>query len=105
MFIHKLLIILTTSAILSACATVRETYAPDGRKSYALNCSGLARGWDKCYSAAGDICKDAGFDIVDRNSEDAAFASVSGSSNKYGGSVNGSSAKTNERSMSIACKK
>jgi len=37
---------------LAGCATVKETYAPDGRKSYTLNCSGAARGWDKCEAAA-----------------------------------------------------
>lgn len=104
MLIHRLLIILSVSALLSACATVKETYAPDGRKAYSLNCSGTARGWDKCYSAAGELCKEAGYDILDRSSEDASFASVAGSANRTGGSVSGSAVKTNERSMVIACK-
>ena len=38
------------------CATVKETYSQDGSKAYTINCSGLARGWDKCYSSAGDLC-------------------------------------------------
>jgi hypothetical protein len=91
--------------MLCACATVRETYAPDGRKAYSLNCSGTARGWDKCYSAAGELCKGAGYDILDRSSEDASFASASGSANANGASASGSAVKTNERSMVIACKK
>lgn len=102
---QRLLITLFASALLCSCATVKETYAPDGRKAYSLNCSGLARGWDKCYSAAGEMCKDAGYDILDRSSEDASFASVSGSVNRTSGSVSGSSVNTNERSMVIACKK
>ena len=105
MLIHRLLIILSISALLGACATVKETYAPDGRKAYSLNCSGTARGWDKCYSAAGELCKEAGYDILDRNSEDASFASVSSNANANGGSASGSAVKTNERSMVIACKK
>ncbi len=104
MLIHRLLITLSVSLLLSACATVKETYAPDGRKAYSLNCSGTARGWDKCYSAAGELCKEAGYDILDRSSEDASFASVAGSTNRTGGSVSGSAVKTNERSMVIACK-
>ena len=52
---------------LAGCATVKETYAPDGRKSYTLNCSGLARGWDKCEAAAGEICQTKGYDIISRN--------------------------------------
>jgi len=86
--------------IVSACATVHQTYAPDGRKAYTLNCSGLARGWDKCLSAAGEICASAGYDILDRSSEDIAVASAGG--NTSGGSA--FAAKTNERSMLIACK-
>jgi hypothetical protein len=82
--------------ILTGCATVRESYAPDGRKAYALNCSGTARGWDKCYSAAGEICAAQGYDILDRNSED--MAAIGGS---YQGAFG---AKTNERTMLIACK-
>ena len=102
---HRLLTVLLTSALLCSCATVRETYAPDGRKAYSLNCSGTARGWDKCYSAAGELCKDAGYDILDRSSEDASFSSVSGNATKTNANVSGTSVKTNERSMVIVCKK
>ncbi len=102
---NRLLTALFASALVSSCATVRETYAPDGRKAYSLNCSGTARGWDKCYSAAGELCKEAGYDILDRSSEDASFASASGTASKTKASASGSSVKTNERSMVIACKK
>ena len=92
----RLTIAVMATSLLSACATVKETYSSDGRKAYALNCSGTARGWDKCYAAAGEICKESGYDILDRSSEDAAFAAVGGSVNGTGGSVGGSSVKTNE---------
>jgi hypothetical protein len=82
------------------CATVKSTYAPDGRKAYTLNCSGLARGWDKCFSAAGDICGPSGYDVIDRSDEEAAMGSAGGSRSSYGASF----AKTNERSMVVACK-
>lgn len=102
---HRLLIIFSASALLSSCATVKETYAPDGRKAYSLNCSGTARGWDKCFNSAGEACKGAGYDILDRVGEDASFASLAGSANNSSGNVSGSSVKTRERSMIIACKK
>jgi len=89
-----------TLLILGGCATVHQKYAPDGRKAYTLNCSGLARGWDKCLSAAGEICSSSGYDILDRSSEDVALASAGG--NSSGGSA--FAAKTNERSMLVACK-
>lgn len=82
--------------LLTGCATVRESYGPDGRKAYTLNCSGTARGWDKCYSAAGEICGTHGYEVLDRNSESMAA---------IGGGFQGAfGAKTNERTMLIACK-
>ena len=86
MAIRHLLIAVSVTAMLGACATVKETYSSDGRKAYTLNCSGTARGWDKCYSAAGEICKDAGYDILDRSSEDVSIAAGGGSFNSCGGS-------------------
>lgn len=86
-----------TSLLASACATVHETYTPDGRKAYALNCSGTARGWDKCFSAAGDFCKEQGYDIVDRTGEDA--AAIGGGPSGFLG------ARTTERTMVVACKR
>lgn len=68
-------------AVLAGCASVKESYAPDGRKAYNLNCSGTARGWDKCFAAAGEICGSKGYDVLDR-SADSRF----------------------ERSMQVACK-
>jgi len=87
--------------LVSGCETVKETYAPDGRKAYALNCSGLTRGWDKCRKAAGDICGLAGYDILDQVSEDSSFSrEKTGVSGGLSHSI-----KTNERSMLIACKR
>ncbi|NJD67061.1 MAG: hypothetical protein FIA90_00020 [candidate division NC10 bacterium] len=105
MFVRHLLIAVPVIALLGACATVKETYSPDGRKAYTLNCSGTARGWDKCYAAAGEICKESGYDILYRSSEDMSFAAVGGSVGSSGGGFGGSSTKTNERSMLIACKR
>ena len=82
--------------IVVACATVKETYAPDGRKSYALNCSGAARGWDKCEAAAGEICQTKGYDIISKN--EANTSAVGGTRDGIFGS------KNQERSMMVACK-
>lgn len=92
----KRIIAMTAVLALCACATVHETYAPDGRKAYALNCSGMARGWDKCLSAAGEKCGTGGYDVLDRAGEMSAVAA--GTSHGFGGGITG------ERSMVIACK-
>lgn len=93
---------ITTLAIcLAGCATVHESYAPDGLKAYTLNCSGTARGWDKCFEAAGNLCKDAGYTVLDRSDED--MSSVGGGAGIGGGGFFG--VHTNERSMVVECKK
>jgi hypothetical protein len=81
---------------ITGCATVHQTYAPDGRKAFSLNCSGTARGWDKCHTAAGELCGAAGYDILDRSSEDVAHGGATG--------ANAFVTKTHDRSMLIACK-
>jgi hypothetical protein len=94
--VRSVIAIFLAAMILSSCATVRESYAPDGRKAYALNCSGAARGWDKCFSAAGEICGPQGYDVLDKNSE--GMVAIGGNlQGAFGG-------KTNERTMLIACK-
>jgi len=82
--------------VVLGCATVHDTYAPDGRKAYTLNCSGFARGWDKCFEAAGNLCGAAGYNVVHR-SDEAAAALGGGPSGFFGG-------KTNERAMVVECK-
>ena len=93
----RVMIALIGAVSLCGCATVNKTFAPDGRKAYTLNCSGLARGWDMCFDAAGKICGSAGYDVLDRSDEKSGSAAIN----------NGSAfaAESNERSMMIACKK
>ena len=92
----RILILAATAIALTSCATVKETYTADGRKAYTLNCSGTARGWDKCFAAAGDLCKASGYEVLDRTSE--STAAIGGGSGGFYGS------KSNERAMVIACK-
>ena len=95
----KIIVLFSTlflTFVLNGCATVKETYSQDGRKAYTLNCSGLARGWDKCYAAAGELCKTKGYDILDKTGESNVLIQTNIS-------VDGIRAK--ERSMLVACKK
>lgn len=92
---NKIILIFLVFA-LAGCASVKESYSKDGRKAYALNCSGTARGWDKCFSKAGEICKEAGYDILDRTGE---------TTMQIGGNQRGVyGAQDSERSMMVACK-
>lgn len=80
---------------LAGCATVHKSYAPDGSRAYTLNCSGLARGWDKCFEAAGNLCGTAGYSVIDRSDE--RMSTLGGGPSGFFG------ARTNERAMVIEC--
>ncbi|MEX3839789.1 hypothetical protein [Paraburkholderia sp. BR10882] len=90
-------IIFLAAMALAGCASVHESYAPDGQKAYTLNCSGMARGWDKCYSKAGELCGERGYTVIDRSGESGAV--IGGSSNGFAGGT------TSERSMVVECKR
>lgn len=80
------------AALLSGCATFSETYTADGKKGYSISCSGLALHWGMCYERAGELCKERGFEILEK-SGDQGFVATGG----YAGSAT-------SRSMIIQCK-
>lgn len=82
---------------LSGCATVTKTYTSNGEPGYSLNCSGSARGWDNCFSAAGDLCGSRGYKIIDRTNEEIMNAQLT----SYGFFAS----KSSERTMLISCGK
>jgi hypothetical protein len=82
--------------LLVGCATSTETYGPDGRPAYTLNCSGAALSWGECESKAGNICGARGYTVVSRSSDQSATIGAGG------GGLFGSS--SNSRAMTIQCK-
>lgn len=58
--------LVVTLLVISGCATVTQTYTPDGRVGLNINCSGTARNWSACLSAAGEACGKSGYDVLDR---------------------------------------
>ena len=47
----------------------KETYTPDGKKGYTLDCSGVESSWSYCFSKAGEICGKKGYNILDKTGE------------------------------------
>lgn len=78
--------------VLAGCATAKETYTPDGRQGYSIQCSGLVLSWANCYEKAGAICVARGYDIISRSDERGAIATTT-----YAGT-------TVTRTMLVACK-
>lgn len=100
--------VLTACGILTGCASSMQTYAPDGRQAYSLNCSGWARGWDACLQKAGEICAAKGYDVIDRSGE-SGFMMGGGSSAGFAGSAGSAGSgfyggTTQQRTMLISCK-
>jgi len=65
---NRFLFSLVTLFLLAGCVTVKEVYEPDGDKAYALNCSDdTGTTWDHCYEKAGEICRESGYTILEKN--------------------------------------
>jgi hypothetical protein len=94
---HKVIVAAILSlAVVMACTTVEETYGPSGNPAYTLECSGTAMSWGDCYAKAGKICKEQGYEVVQRSDEGGATGSA-GSFGAFGSSLH-------FRSMTIECR-
>ena len=90
---------LIASLLLPAgCASVRAGKTADGRDGYSVNCSGIGRTWAKCHAAAAEACRLKGYDIVDRNREEA-----TGPVENTGG-IGAGLMNNEERILIVACK-
>lgn len=79
------LVIIIGALLLNGCATSTETYLPDGRLGYSINCSGAALSMNLCYEKAADICKNKGYDIVGVNETNQGYITNANTySNAYG---------------------
>jgi len=56
-------------ALLAGCAT-HPTYAPDGRRGYAITCDGFLNSYANCLVKAGKACGNRGYDIVRGSADD-----------------------------------
>jgi hypothetical protein len=111
--------IITISIILTfgilGCAnvvTVKETYTSAGQKGYVIDCSGdsdyhlimhnptLA----DCYTKAGEICGDRGYEILERSDEQGALSGAVASTTKNQGLGTAFGVTKHFRSMIIKCK-
>ncbi len=61
--------VIALCALISGCATQTPIYTQDGRQGVLLTCSGWARDWGECMTAAGDRCGTRGYDVIDRHEE------------------------------------
>jgi hypothetical protein len=65
----RLAFVLTVLAC-SACRTQHATYAPDGRRGYAITCGGFLNSYSNCLVRAGRACGSHGYDTLKGNEDD-----------------------------------
>ena len=63
-------VLLLSGLALSACGSTHATYAPDGRRGFAVSCGGLLSSWSSCLVKAGRACGNRGYDTIKGNEED-----------------------------------
>ena len=91
--------LLITGLLLAGCTTVHESYAPDGRVAYTINCSEPLK-WDRCYVEAGKLCGASGYDILDKSN---GMIDANGKASSW--QASGLAVNPNEHTMLISCKK
>jgi hypothetical protein len=69
----RLASIIIVAFAVSACAGRMATYAPDGRRGYAVSCTGLLSSWSSCLVKAGRACGNRGYDVIKGSEEDRAL--------------------------------
>lgn len=84
------------ATLIVGCTKTQQIYAPDGRVAYALSCGGAALSWNSCLERAGEICKAAGYDVIDRREAPRFVANLT--------PTGGMAGTTSDRSMVIACR-
>lgn len=67
---YSSILLLTLAASLTACSSQRQTYVPDGRRGYVINCGGLLAKSSSCLVKAGRACGNRGYDVVKGTEED-----------------------------------
>jgi hypothetical protein len=56
--------------VMMGCASTHATYAPDGRRGFAVECGGFLSSWSACLVKAGRACGNRGYDTIKGSEED-----------------------------------
>jgi hypothetical protein len=63
-------LVLFSAAAIVGCASTHATYAPDGRRGFAVDCGGFLSSWSTCLVKAGRACGNRGYDTIKGSEED-----------------------------------
>lgn len=105
---YKTISVLCLALFATSCAMVKETYMPDGSKGYSISCDGAGVGINVCFEKAGELCKEAGYDLINRDGQMVPYgigtSSVSGDYTRFQGQGFVTYGSFNTKSIMIKCR-
>lgn len=76
----RTLIIGLLAIINIGCATSTPIYHNDGKQAQSVDCSKGNLTWGDCYKKAGDVCKNSGYDILNKATDESGAIIANGNS-------------------------
>lgn len=67
---NKILLALLFSVILTGCATSTPIFDNEGKQALSIDCSKGNLTWGDCYAKAGEVCKQSGYDILNKSTDE-----------------------------------
>jgi hypothetical protein len=92
----KTIFALLAVTTLVGCATATPIYDNEGKQAQSIDCSKGALTWGDCYKKAGEVCKEAGYEILNKATDE------SGAIVATGGTLSGGFGAT--RTLIVRCK-
>ena len=62
--------VVSMALAVAACHSQHATYAPDGRRGYAITCGGFLNSYATCLVKAGRACGSNGYETLKGNEDD-----------------------------------
>ena len=60
----NIILFIPVLCLLCGCVYSKDVYTSDGDLAYNIVCGGTLNSWDNCYTKAGKICKEKGYEIL-----------------------------------------
>jgi len=73
------MVLFAAIALLAAgCTTSRQVFDHEGRQAHSISCGGAANSMESCYAKAGELCGQAGYDVLGSSRSSTPFAMSQG---------------------------
>jgi len=104
----RVLAVMGLAALVTACASSKPVYLPDGSRGYSISCDGAAVGMNVCFEKAGQLCGSRGYDLLNREGQVVYTGVTTGSGNASRYAAQGSSfayfGGMNTKSILVKCR-